>query len=96
MVVLAVAACAGRPYPAARVGSAEAAVRSATDAGAPRLPDAAMHVRLAHDSITRARELMEEGDYEAAEWLLRRAEADAQLAIALSREADEHARGDAP
>lgn len=83
------AACAARPLPAARVGSAEAAVRSAREHGATRLPEAALHLRLAEDQVTRARRLIEEGELEHAQWLLVRAEADASVAEALAREAEQ-------
>lgn len=92
LVLAACAACAGcgaRPLPAARVGSAEAAVRAARENGATRLPDAALHVRLAEDQITRARRLIDEGEHQRAEWLLVRAEADANVAAALVREAQQ-------
>ena len=87
LVLALTAACAARPVPAARVGSAEAAVRSARDHGATRLPDAALHLRLAENQVARARRLIDEGEQERAEWLLVRAEADASVADALAREA---------
>lgn len=90
MLGLALAACVtgclAHPMPATRVGSAEASVRAARVAGAERTPDAAMHLRLAEQQIARARQLIDEGEPERAEWLLVRAEADASLAAALSRE----------
>ena len=89
LICVASAACAARPLPAARVGSAEAAVLAARAHGAARLPDAAMHVRLAEDQIARARRLIGEGEHERAEWFLVRAEADATLAAALAREAEQ-------
>jgi hypothetical protein len=89
LFVATTASCAARPLPAARVGSAEAAVRSARDHGAMRLPDAAMHLRLAEDQVVRARRLINEGEHERAAWLLVRAEADATVADALAREAEQ-------
>lgn len=86
-LVLAMTACGARPLPAHRVGSAEAAVRSAREHGAKQLPDAAMHLRMAEDQVARARRLIDEGEHERAEWLLVRAEADANVAAALTREA---------
>lgn len=91
LLLSAATACAARPLPAARVGSAEAAVRSAREHGATRLPEAALHLRLAEDQVTRARRLIDEGELEHAEWLLVRAEADANLADALAREAEQRA-----
>jgi hypothetical protein len=83
------AACGARPLPAARVGSAEAAVRSARSHGATKLPDAALHLRLAEEQVARARRLIDEGEHERASWLLVRAEADATVADALAREAEQ-------
>lgn len=80
-------ACGARPTPAARVGSAEAAVRDARDAGAAQLPDAAFHLRLAEEQVERARRLIHDGEHERARWLLVRAEADATVAAALAQEA---------
>lgn len=88
VLALTAAACASRPYPAARVGSAEATVRAADEAGSSRIPEAAMHLRLAHEALARARASMAQGDYERAERQLLRAEADAHLAMALAREAE--------
>ena len=88
-LIASVAGCAtAGPVPAARIGSAEAAVREARGTGAERPREATIHLRLAEDQIARARRAIEEGELEHAEWLLVRAEADAELASALSREAD--------
>jgi hypothetical protein len=97
LVVLALlaGACASHPYPAARVGSAEATLRAAHEAGAARFPNAAMHLRLANDALSRARQSMAHGDYDRAERQLLRSEADAQLAIALAREAERMSAQDA-
>lgn len=93
-VAVGVAGCGAHARPAARVGSAEEAVRTARDDGAAALPDAAVHLRLAEDQVARARRLIEEGEHERAEWFLRRAEADAALADALAREARERTAAD--
>lgn len=89
LVVAACAACGTRVAPAVRVGSAEAAVRTARDNGATQLPDAAFHLRLAEDQVARARRLIDDGEHERAHWLLVRAEADATVAAALAREAQQ-------
>lgn len=81
--------CASPPLPAARVGSAEAGVREARAAGAERIPNAASHLRLAELQIERARRLIEDGEPDRAHWMLLRAEADAAVAAALSREAEQ-------
>lgn len=87
LLVLACAACGPRSTPAARVGSAEAALRTARAEGATQLPDGAYHLRLAEDQLARARRLIEDGEHERAQWMLLRAEEDASVAMALAREA---------
>ncbi len=90
MVVLAMTlvACASRSLPTARVGSVEAGVRAAREVGAENVPAAALHLRIAQGELSRARTLVHDGEYEQAEWLLVRSEADAALAVALAREAN--------
>lgn len=62
-----------------------AAVRSAEELGAPNVPEASLHLQLAKEAMVAATDLNEKGDVEAANSLLERAEADAELALALSR-----------
>lgn len=81
------AACGGHPAPTERMTTAEAAIRGAQELGAPRLPRAALHLKLAQESSDAARQLMEDGYNDRAELALRRAQADAELAIALTKEA---------
>lgn len=83
---LLVAACAGAPAPTEQVASALAATRGAEEAGALQHPQAALHLKLAEDQITRARQLMEEEKNERARSVAVRAYQDAELAIAIARE----------
>lgn len=62
-----------------------AAIRSAEELGAPGVPQAALHLQLAREELKAATELQENGDKEEAASMLLRAEADAELAIALSQ-----------
>jgi hypothetical protein len=78
--------CASAPVPAQRLASAEAASRGALEVGAEATPQAALHLKLAHDQIAQAKQLIQDGDNERAGFVLARAEADAELALALSRE----------
>lgn len=81
--------------PAAAVGCAattalhtetsSAAIRSAEDLGAANVPLASLHLQLAKEELEAANELNKQGDTEEAKSLLLRAEADAELAVALSR-----------
>lgn len=79
--------CASTPAPNERMASAKAGVRSARELGASNVPAAALHVKLAEEQIQRANKLVDEGENERANALLQRAAADAELAVALTREA---------
>src|SRR3954470_17300009 len=80
------AGCGGYPAPTERLAMAEAAIRGAQELGATRLPLGALHLKLAQEHSAKAQQLMEDGYNEAAELSLRRAQADAELAIALIKE----------
>lgn len=86
-LVAAVAACASRPSPVARVGSAEAGVRAARELGAAKVPEAQLHVQMADEELGLAKRLIRDGEHDAAATMLARAQADAELAVALTREA---------
>lgn len=62
-----------------------AAIRSAEELGAGKVPQAALHLQLAKEELEAAAALHEKGQKEEAESLLKRAEADAELAVVLSR-----------
>jgi hypothetical protein len=64
-------------------------IRAAEEVGAPAVPRAALHLQLAKEELEHARGLAANGDKDQASSLLLRAEADAELAVALSREATE-------
>jgi hypothetical protein len=62
---------------------------AAQELGASSVPQAAFHLQLAREQSKRAGKLIKAGDSddrEQAEWLLMRAQADAELALALARE----------
>jgi len=85
-----VAAC-GAPFPGERISSVRGAMRAANELGADeRPPLATLHMLYAGEQVTWAKALVADGDYARAERMLRRAEADAELAAQLARE--EHAR----
>jgi hypothetical protein len=72
-----------------RTESSAASIRAAQEVGASNVPQAALHLQLAREQSERAGELIQAGgsdDREQAEWLLMRAQADAELALALARE----------
>lgn len=65
--------------------SSSAAIRSAEELGAPAVPQASLHLQLAKEELEAANALNTKGQGEEARSLLLRAEADAELAVALSR-----------
>jgi hypothetical protein len=78
--------CASAPAPTEQLASAEASMRAAQELGAQKVPKAELHLRLAQEEVAKARKCSEDGDNERAAMLLNRAHADAELAIALSRQ----------
>jgi hypothetical protein len=79
--------CGGTPASTARMGTTQAAIRSAGEVGAERNPTAALHLQYAREQFTQAEQLSRNGEGPRAERVLARAEADAELALALSRRA---------
>jgi hypothetical protein len=82
-------ACGGAPKPTDDLVNTQAAVRSAREVGAGGNADAKLHLVLAQEQLQKANKLMEDGDNAEAARVLQRARADAELAIALTRRADE-------
>ncbi len=83
---IAALACAGAPPPTDRMATAEAATRAAHEVGAERVPKADLQFKLASDEIANGRALMKNGDNAKADLMFQRADADAELALALARE----------
>lgn len=81
-------ACASAPPPTARLSDAEAAIRGANEVDANTVARAKLHLQLANEQVDKAKRFMQEEQNDRADLALRRAEADAELAIALSREED--------
>jgi hypothetical protein len=81
------AACGAAAPPTHQLTRSQAEIRGAEEAGAENTPKAALHLKMARDHVTNAQRLIVEEEFEDAALILRRAEADAQLAIALAREA---------
>lgn len=80
----------GAAVPHQELTSAEAAVRAAEVGGAPSVPKAELHLKKARDQIAVAKRLIEEDENERAFYELKRAAADAELALALAEEAETH------
>jgi hypothetical protein len=74
--------------PTERLEGTAGAIRSAEEVGAKKVPQAALHLQLAREQSDHAKDLIASGEKVAAASLLLRAQADAELAVALVR-ADE-------
>lgn len=81
-------ACGGAAVPEAQVVAAKSSVSAAEAVGAKEEPNAALHLKLAEDGIVEAEQLIEEGENERAKAVLERARSDADLAVALAKEAE--------
>jgi hypothetical protein len=81
------ACAASMPPPSERLATAEAAARSAKELGAEKDPKAALHLKLAQEQIDQAKGLMKEENNVRADQILQRAHADAELSVALAKEA---------
>ena len=79
--------CAGGySIPAQQLADSEAAERSAVELGAGSEPNAQLHLQLAHEQLAQAKVAARDGDEARANGLLLRSRADAELAVALTRE----------
>lgn len=83
--VAGLAACATTPVPADKLSRSQASVRSAEEMNAQADPAAAVHLRMAHEQLALAKQLLKEGEHERASSVLLRAEADADAARELAR-----------
>ncbi len=79
--------CATTAVPHELIASSQGAIRAAEEIGAEKVPSAALHLQLAKEQADRANTLIREGDNMRASYVLQRAAADADLALALAREA---------
>lgn len=83
-----VAGCANAPL---RTETSTSNIRAAEEAGAAKVPQASLHLQLAKEELESAKSLSAKGKKEEAESMLKRAEADAELAITLSHKDTEKA-----
>jgi 5'-3' exonuclease len=81
-----VACGASFPEPTQRLADAQGARRSAEEVGANNQPASQLYVKLADEEMTKANALIKDGDNRAADRMLVRAKADAELALALAHE----------
>ena len=76
-------ACATKPL---GTQSSVAGIRAAQEVGAADVPQASLHLQLAREELATAQKLQKSGEHAQATSMLQRAQADAELAVALSRE----------
>jgi len=76
-----IAGCASVPL---RTEASTSGIRAAEEAGAAKAPQASLHLQLAREELESAKGLAAKGEKEQADSMLMRAEADAELAVALS------------
>ena len=90
--IMSIGGCAGTPVPNAKVASSESAIRAAQETGSKNVPQAALHLKLAEEQLQSAKGLIRDNENKRAEYVLMRAQADAELAIALSHAAASNAK----
>ena len=69
------------------VSTTEAPMRAAEELGANKVPEAALELQLAKEQTEQAKQLMKDGKKERSQMMLARAQADAELALVLARNA---------
>lgn len=84
--------CGSYPAPTEKLVSSQGALRVAQEVNASAHPQAALHLKLAQEQVEQAKQMMADGNNERAEYVLMRAEADAELAEWLAREAQTKAQ----
>ncbi len=85
VAVAASAVAAGCARSALRTEASTSGIRAAEEVGAANVPLASLHLQLAKEELEQAKGLAAKGEKEQADSKLMRAEADAELAVALSR-----------
>lgn len=81
----------GSSLPPARVVEAQSAISAAEAVGAQNNPRAALHLKLARDQFAEAEASLRKDEEDTARLLLDRARVDAELALVLTRSAEQRA-----
>ena len=84
-LALAVCACASTVVPQDRIALSQGTIRAAEEMGADQVPQASLYLQYAREQAQEAQLLFKKGEDEHAMSLLKRSEADAQLALAITR-----------
>jgi hypothetical protein len=89
LAVMATLGATGCGHAPLKTEASTSAIRAAEEVGAGNVPRASLHLQLAKEGLENAKKLSEMGEKEKADSMLMRAEADAELAVALSHEENE-------
>jgi len=79
--------CGGSSLPPAKVADTQSSISAAEAIGAEQNPQAALHLKMARDQLKQAQGLLDDGKDEDARLVLERANADAEVATMITREA---------
>lgn len=88
---LLIAACGGSALPPAKVADTQSSISAAAAVGAEQNPQAALHLKMARDQLSQAQGLINDGKNDQARLVLERANADAEVALMITREAQAEA-----
>lgn len=86
LVALTAVGCASTPPPSEQNAASQSAIRGAKEVGAQGVPEASLFLRLSEEEVARSKVLLANGDKSESDLALKRADADAELAIALTRQ----------
>ena len=78
-------ACATTSVPQDKFAASQGSIRAAEELGADQVPQASLYLQYAREQAQEAHQLFDKGEDMRAVSLLKRAEADAQLALAITR-----------
>jgi hypothetical protein len=81
------AGCGGSALPPAKVADTQSSISAAAAVGADQHPQAALHLKMARDQLKQAQGLIDDGKSDEARLVLERADADAEVALMITREA---------
>jgi hypothetical protein len=87
-------ACAGGTLPPAQSAQVQAEIKAAETVRVADDPKSALHIKLAKDQYAQAEREAKNGNEEEASLILSRAAADAQLAVALSKNIEAQRKSD--
>jgi hypothetical protein len=91
VLTLLLVACGGSSLPPAKVADTQSSISAAAAVGAEQNPQAALHLKMARDQLKQGQTLIDQDKDDEARLVLERADADAQLALMITREAQANA-----